>query len=179
MYNEYLLYDFVVPGEKTVQATIAASASCHEALSVKKTAEIAALFADLKLNQTTDLRHLERLERSMNPVASHNMYNSFKSHGSVPCRNLTYADIKTNVHPERMMQNALYSSGRNFYRSTNPQLFNSKNGLYTIQSQSDDSRRSSVGRRNEDRRRDFDSGHHYHLVEGDINSLENSLGYLP
>lgn len=140
----YSLYDFVVPEEKTVQATIAASASCHEALSVKKTAEIAALFADLKLNQTTDLRHLERLERSMNPVASHNMYNSFKSHGSVPCRNLTYADIKTNVHPERMMQNALYSSGRN-----------------------------------EDKRRVFDSGHHYHSVEGDINSLENSLGYLP
>ncbi|XP_044763630.1 uncharacterized protein LOC123320383 isoform X2 [Coccinella septempunctata] len=161
--------------EKTLQATtIAASASCHEALSVKKTAEIAALFADLKLNQSTDLRHLDRLERSLNPVlVSHNMYNSFKSHGSVPCRNLTYA------HQDKMIQNSLYSSGRNFYKSPNhQQLFNSKNGLYTIQSQSDDSRRSSVGNRKETR--DFyDGGHHYHAVEGDINGLENSLGYLP
>ncbi|XP_045466877.1 uncharacterized protein LOC123675552 isoform X2 [Harmonia axyridis] len=165
---------------KLQDATIASSATCHEALSVKKTAEIAALFADLKLNQTTDLKHLDRFERSMNPVvASNNIYNSFKSHGSVPCRNLTYADIQTKAHHGRMIQNTLYSSGRNFYKSTNPQLFSSKNGLYTIQSQSDDSRRSSIGNRKEDPRNYLHGNHHYHMLDGDINSLENSLGYLP
>ncbi|KAL3270539.1 hypothetical protein HHI36_021077 [Cryptolaemus montrouzieri] len=165
--------------EKTIQASIAASATCNEALSVKKTAEIAALFADMKLSQTTDIKSL--YGRSVNPlIGSHNLYNKLKNHGSVPCRSMTYADVKSGGHHgNRMIQNTLYSSSRNFHKASNAKLFNSKNGLYTIQSQSDDSRRSSVRRRSEDCRNYLEGNPNYRDLEGDRNSLENSLGYLP
>lgn len=51
-------------------------------------------------------------------------------------------------------------------------LYSTTNGLYTIQSQSDDSRRSSLCALKKD---DED----YYMEKNVSSSLENSLGYLP
>ncbi|KAK9876320.1 hypothetical protein WA026_012619 [Henosepilachna vigintioctopunctata] len=164
--------------DKSIQASsIAASTTCNEALSVKKTAEIAALFADMRLIQTTDMKNLEELVNPM--VVSNNVYNKFRNNNSVTCRSMTYADISTSGRQERMIQNSLYGTGRNFQKVGNPKLFNSKNGLYTIQSQSDDSRRSSNSRSKEEKGFFLETNSHYHRLDADRNSLENSLGYLP
>lgn len=63
-------------------------------------------------------------------------------------------------------------------------MYSAKNGLYTIQSQSDDSRRSSI---NEGRRvsgsRDFFDKEPQIDYEGNVKdctrNMEDSLGYLP
>ncbi|KAB0791157.1 hypothetical protein PPYR_02957 [Photinus pyralis] len=122
-----------------------------EALAVKKAAEIAALFADIKLSQTTDIGHLV-------PPPYENDVEKIK--------------LKSFIHGKRLDQgrmsknNSLYSSSK---------MYSARNGLYTIQSQSDESRRSSVGEigKMEFRRK----------IDGELNpvssNIENSLGYLP
>lgn len=122
---------------KTLQATVPAESST-EALSVKKSAEIAALFADVKLSQTTDITHL------------------------APYRP---TKIVTPYKGSKMVQNALYAS-----RSSKNSLYSAKNGLYTIQSQSDSS---------------CSEKHHLSLdptggkPKRGVSGLENTLGYLP
>jgi hypothetical protein len=149
---------------RTLQST-AISGACTEALSVKKTAEIAALFADIKLSQTTDIAHLTPRNCDMESIiSSRNAYNRLKSQNAV-----TRADIKAiGPYGQKMIQNGLYL--RNNPKSN---MYSARNGLYTIQSQSDESRRSSLS----------DEKREYFEVEGQkknvSSNLENSLGYLP
>ncbi|XP_044260884.1 uncharacterized protein LOC123009273 isoform X2 [Tribolium madens] len=131
---------------RTLQST-AISGACTEALSVKKSAEIAALFADIKLSQTTDIAHLTPRTCDMDTIiSSRNAYNKLKSQHDA----------------KKIIQNGLYV--RN-----NPKMYSARNGLYTIQSQSDESRRSSLS---EDK-------NYFDLTKKNSSNLENSLGYLP
>ncbi|KAH0807682.1 hypothetical protein GEV33_015109 [Tenebrio molitor] len=88
---------------RTLQST-AISGACTEALSVKKTAEIAALFADIKLSQTTDIAHLTPRNCDMESIiSSRNAYNRLKSQNAV-----TRADIKAiGPYGQKMIQNGL------------------------------------------------------------------------
>lgn len=74
---------------------------------------------------------------------------------------------------QKIVQNSLYAS-KGMQKSG---LYSATNGLYTIQSQSDESRRSSISA--VDRQKD---NHDYFNVENknvSQSSMENSLGYLP
>lgn len=73
---------------------------------------------------------------------------------------------------QKVVQNSLYAG-----KHQKNGMYSTDNGLYTIQSQSDDSRRSSVSEI--EAQKDADE---YLNVDGQKNvssSLENSLGYLP
>lgn len=128
-----------------------------EALSVKKSAEIAALFADIKLSQTTDITHL--IPRNYD---SRSKRSKPKQHQ----QQLSRMDKAYN-------SNQLINTSR-LYVSKN-KMYSAKNGLYTIQSQSDDSRRSSecdTGRRLD---REY-----FNINDVNVSSnIESSLGYLP
>ncbi|KAK5638154.1 hypothetical protein RI129_012449 [Pyrocoelia pectoralis] len=122
-----------------------------EALAVKKAAEIAALFADIKLTQTTDIGHLV-------PSQYENDVEKIKLKSFIHGKKIDAGRMSKN--------NSLYSSSK---------MYSARNGLYTIQSQSDESRRSSIGEigKMEFRRK----------IDGELNpissNIENSLGYLP
>lgn len=138
--------------ERSLQST-AISGACTEVLSVKKSAEIAALFADIKLSQTTDVAHLTPRTCDMETIiSSRNAYNKLKSQH----------ETKSG---QKMIQNGLYI--RNNPKSN---MYSARNGLYTIQSQSDESRRSSLS----------EEKNYFDLTKKNTGSnLENSLGYLP
>ncbi|KAJ8965337.1 hypothetical protein NQ317_003634 [Molorchus minor] len=106
---------------KGLQSTAISTGGCSEALAVKKSAEIAAIFADVNLSQTTDITHL---------------YSEKFQHGFIGL-------------VLRLAKTALGTVKGNMY--------NAKNGLYTIQSQSDESRRSSLseGRKIDSKKRLF------------------------
>lgn len=117
-----------------------------DALSVKKSAEIAALFADVKLSQTTDITHLGRRRGSLAALPP----------GGGP--------------GGRMVRNSLYaSSGGLPPQKPPPGMYSAKAGLYTIHSQSDSS--CSERKRPQDTARDRPPKR--------VDTLENSLGYLP
>lgn len=60
------------------------------------------------------------------------------------------------------------------------QLYSATNGLYTIQSQSDESRRSSLSALNKKKDdEDYFTMESYDANKNVSSSLENSLGYLP
>lgn len=61
---------------------------------------------------------------------------------------------------------------------TKNNMYSTRNGLYTIQSQSDESRRSSVS---ENKRLETGDEKDYYMQKkkNSSSSLENSLGYLP
>ncbi|CAH1185705.1 unnamed protein product [Phyllotreta striolata] len=166
------------------KATAISSGGCSEALAVKKSAEIAALFSDIKLTQTTDIAH-------MNPIAfdSKNTYGkSYSYTGKFGKNQKTAQNHYTHLQKNK---SALYSlklpieSARNVAQSVRsssnksgkPNMYSAKNGLYTIQSQSDESRRSSSceGRKIETRE--------FYKFSQDMrnvsSNIENSLGYLP
>ncbi|KAF5291803.1 hypothetical protein FQA39_LY14291 [Lamprigera yunnana] len=131
----------------------ASAGPCTEALAVKKAAEIAALFANIKLSQTTDIGHLI-------PPEYENEITRIK------VKSGKMMDVQHT--PNRMCKaNSLYGSSR---------MYSAKNGLYTIQSQSDESGRSSIG--------DIASQIDYRTHrKGDSQAvstnIETSLGYLP
>ncbi|XP_065172200.1 uncharacterized protein [Atheta coriaria] len=154
----------------------------------KKSQEIAALFADIKLSSPRS-----------------------KLVGSTPRAHYSPSDYyKPKNLNQRMIANSLYSV--NPYEKAfgsgpmpvnplgagkinNNHLYSTKNGLYTIQSQSDDSsngrkdfaRRSMNGQHAQlSREREFKGtngiqGHHVQQMVARVqnSSLENSLGYLP
>ncbi|KAK4877922.1 hypothetical protein RN001_010428 [Aquatica leii] len=134
---------------KSLLSSSMSAGSCNEALAVKKAAEIAALFADIKLSQTTDIGHLipPEYENEITRIK----VKSARSSGK------TIEIDRKQQSPSRMCKtNSLYGSSK---------LYSTRNGLYTIQSQSDESGRSSIGSK-------IDA----HPVSTNI---ENSLGYLP
>ncbi|GJQ79791.1 hypothetical protein Trydic_g23258 [Trypoxylus dichotomus] len=145
--------------------------ACTEALSVKKSAEIAALFADIKLSQTTDIAHL--IPKQIDPEVLVSYKNAYNRRPASRCgsrieRIETPADSK---HFGRMINNTLYAS-----KSSKSNMYSARNGLYTIQSQSDDSRssleRSSNRKKGEYRPQKEEK-------KSVSSALENSLGYLP
>lgn len=141
----------------TGRSTTITSSGCNEALSVKKTAEIAALFADIKLSQTTDITHII-------PPSYYDA--SFATNRNVPAKTGKQGE---RVNYQRMANNSFYGSKKKHH------LYSATNGLYTIQSQSDESRRSSLSALNK-KKEDED----YFTMEKNVSSsLENSLGYLP
>ncbi|XP_063923910.1 uncharacterized protein LOC135138021 isoform X1 [Zophobas morio] len=148
---------------RTLQST-AISGATTEALSVKKSAEIAALFTDIKLSQTTDIAHITPRNYDMETIiSSRNAYNRLKTQNAA-----NRVDIKAVGHySQKMIQNGLYS--RN---NSKANMYSARNGLYTIQSQSDESRRSSLS---EEKRDYFD----LEKKKNVSSNLENSLGYLP
>lgn len=155
-----------------IQSTTITSDACHEALSVKKSAEIAALFADIKLSQTTDITHImpEQLRR-LSIVSNRAAYSRIAS-GKAHTKSTKYSSSDP-VPYQRVVQNSLYAG-----KHQKNGMYSTDNGLYTIQSQSDDSRRSSVSEIIEAQK----DGDEYLNVDGQKNvssSLENSLGYLP
>lgn len=123
-----------------------------DALSVKKSAEIAALFANIKLNQTTDVRRLSI-------CSTRSGYSKV-----VPVR--SYAR-SAKPSDDRMVHNSLYGG-----KTKKNGMYSATNGLYTIQSQSDDSRRSSISDKQKD-------DYFMDSQKNVSSSLENSLGYLP
>ncbi|XP_056635528.1 uncharacterized protein LOC130444427 [Diorhabda sublineata] len=144
---------------RTVQSTAISSGVYTEALSVKKSAEIAALFSDIKLSQTTDIAHLnsENID-SASIVSSKNSCNKIASRGM--------SSVRSGSHSSKNGKLNMYSA---------------KNGLYTIQSQSDESRRSSSceGKKLENRAY-LDLRNEVERNMRNVSSnIENSLGYLP
>lgn len=189
------------------------SGTCTEALSVKKSAEIAALFADVKLSQTTDITHLSH--RNCDPtsvVSSRNFHNKMYSQQTKPPKTSKHGSYRSDSkhieyvghpskNPSSLYRNAnLHKSGANSVRSgirngtgsarngsgsvrsSRNKMYSAKNGLYTIQSQSDESRRSSVneGRKVIDTRDYYQSDPQIDIeVQNVSNKIEDSLGYLP
>lgn len=157
-----------------MQATTIPARECNEALSVKKSAEIAALFSDIKLSQTTDISQLlpKHLTRNVySQITSHKTYSKID-------KNSVKSDKLFNVpYSNRMVTNAKSASRNN-------NMYSARNGLYTIQSQSDESRRSSVSdnKKRIDTRKDkeyFTMENNFQQKKNSSNNLENSLGYLP
>uniref|UniRef100_A0A6P7FCP8 Uncharacterized protein LOC114328695 isoform X2 n=1 Tax=Diabrotica virgifera virgifera TaxID=50390 RepID=A0A6P7FCP8_DIAVI len=184
---------------RTVQSTAISSGGCTEALSVKKSAEIAALFSDIKLSQTTDIAHLNPKNfDTASIVSSKNSYNKMYSHSkhSKSSKSSQNGSTKSYTHYSHLQKNqsALYSlkgttnssrvvnSVRNGSAKNNKaSMYSAKNGLYTIQSQSDESRRSSSceGRKLENRDY-FNLKQEMERNMRNVSSnIENSLGYLP
>lgn len=143
--------------DRRMRSASIAAGEPTEALSVKKSAEIAALFADIKLSQTTDITHL--IPRSYDSRGK-------RSKAKQQQPQLSRMDKAYN-------SNHTNNNNRSFANKN--KMYSAKNGLYTIQSQSDDSRRSSEcdsGRR----------GDREYFNVNDVNvssNIENSLGYLP
>lgn len=159
-------------------ATIPAR-ECNEALSVKKSAEIAALFSDIKLSQTTDISQLlpKGITRNVySQITSHKMYSKVDK-GSLK------SDKLFNVpYTNRMVSNSPHNNGKTIGKNN---MYSARNGLYTIQSQSDESRRSSVSdnKKRIESRKDKEffalEASFKHTKKNSSSSLENSLGYLP
>lgn len=197
----------IVSASRTVQATAITTDVCTDALSVKKSAEIAALFADVKLSQTTDITHLAtRNFDQTSLVSSRNSYNKICTQQSKPPKSTKHgahrSDSKHIEHSGHLQKNssALYRnayplktggansvrsrtrSGGGSVRSNRNKMYSAKNGLYTIQSQSDESRRSSVneGRKIIDSREFYQSDSQINVENQNVsNNMEDSLGYLP
>lgn len=173
---------FCVSG-RTVQSTAITTGQCTEALSVKKSAEIAALFADIKLSQTTDITHLSPRNYDLESLINNrnNAYNKMTSHPKYSKPNkvgLNRGDLKAyNQLSQKMVQNSLYQSTRCNNKNN---MYSTKNGLYTIQSQSESGRSSISERRKKEKPKYFELEPPY-MAKGktDSNNLENSLGYLP
>lgn len=141
---------------RSVQSTTITSGGCNEALSVKKSAEIAALFADIKLSQTTDITHI---------IPPNYFDATFATSKIVPGKGYS----RVVKQGDGVNYQSVYGSKRK------NNLYSATNGLYTIQSQSDDSRRSSLTALNK-KKEDDD----YFTIDKNVSSsLENSLGYLP
>lgn len=143
------------------------SGACTEALAVKKSAEIAALFADIKLSQTTDITHVIPQEFEAD-------IRSMYKNSHVKPKSFPKSDDKKTLAPaNRALKSSLYPS--KILNKGN--MYSARNGLYTIQSQSDESRRSSVCESglNKDGRELFNSND----KPVSSHSIENSLGYLP
>lgn len=164
---------FVIITGKTMQSTVPTNSST-EALSVKKSAEIAALFTDIKLSQTTDITHL--LPRDYSDVGGRNTNYCKQLHSVKP---MPKTDKKAIVAPYKhvsnlkLSQNALYTA-RNQSNGKNG-LYSARNGLYTIQSQSD----SSCSENKNDKTY-FNMKQDNGMLKKTVNnSLENTLGYLP
>lgn len=191
----------LITASRTMQSAALASDACTDALSVKKSAEIAALFADVKLSQTTDITHLApRNFDTTALVSTRNSYNKIHSQQSKPPKSTKYGSCRgERVHNENIghppknvsslyrnmnISNSVRSRSRNgsaSIRSRN-KMYSAKNGLYTIQSQSDESRRSSVneGRKYIDNRDYYTSDPKIDLDSQSVsNKMEDSLGYLP
>lgn len=197
-----------VSASRTVQSTAITTDVCTDALSVKKSAEIAALFADVKLSQTTDITHLaSRNFDQTSLVSSRNSYNKICTQQSKPPKSTKHhgfhrsesKHIEHSGHPQKN-SSALYrnvyplktggansvrsrsKSGGGSVRSNRNKMYSAKNGLYTIQSQSDESRRSSVneGRKIIDNRDFYQSDPAIDVENQNVsNNMEDSLGYLP
>ncbi|KAJ8921234.1 hypothetical protein NQ315_013706, partial [Exocentrus adspersus] len=162
---------------RTLQST-AISSGCNEALSVKKSAEIAALFADIKLSQTTDITHLTSKNFDAESVISRGSYirPPPQPKYSKPSKLSTkYLDPKSiGAYGPKSLQ----GRGANGIRNGKNNMYSAKNGLYTIQSQSDESRRSSVseGRKISESREYFDLEPQFERnIENVSSNIENSL----
>lgn len=166
-----------------VKSTAIPARECDEALSVKKSAEIAALFSDIKLSQTTDISQLlpKNSSRNYTQIATHKYTKIDKS-------TLKSDKLFNASHTNRNNANTnhnICNNNKNGMKN-NGNMYSTRNGLYTIQSQSDDSRRSSISdniKRVENvKEKDFFGlEKSYDLRKSSSNScnLENSLGYLP
>lgn len=132
-------------------------------------------------------------------VSSRNSYNKLHSQQSKPPKSTrsskgeskhsehigqppkNVSALYRNVNLSKNGTNSVRSRTRNgsaSVRSNRNKMYSAKNGLYTIQSQSDESRRSSV---NEGRK--FIENRDYYTADPQIenvsNKIEDSLGYLP
>lgn len=165
---------------KTLQTSAPASSS-NEALSVKKSAEIAALFTDLKLSQTTDITHLipPYISQNMSAVSCRKFHKTSDSMGQNPHPSMgqkpgqkaivtPYKHVSNyaNNNFKQGHQNTVYPKGiaQSHGNNNKSSLYSARNGLYTIQSQSD----SSTNER----------PLHQEVTRNKTN-LENTLGYLP
>ncbi|XP_050310960.1 uncharacterized protein LOC126746651 isoform X2 [Anthonomus grandis grandis] len=152
--------------ESGFQKSAITTGACTEALSVKKSAEIAALFADIKLSQTTDITHLA-------PESFDDRYNLDKSlHQPKYSKPIKNRPLEGPIHPKPVLPPSNYARPMVKNKS---KLYSAKNGLYTIQSQSDESRHSGS-------RRSSFSGETRNGEGGRKNTssnIEDSLGYLP
>ncbi|KAL1489420.1 hypothetical protein ABEB36_014316 [Hypothenemus hampei] len=142
---------------------LAAESNCTKALSVKKSAEIAALFADIKL---TDIRN-------MNESGSiSTMEHSVNAKYSKP--------VKTPAAQKSHLTTSIYGRPNVVKNSNKIKMYAAKNGLYTIQSQSDESgsRRSSfTGRINGEI---HEKRYETCVIRRSLSrNIESSLGYLP
>lgn len=167
-------------GLQKVQSAITTGA-CTEALSVKKSAEIAALFADIKLSQTTDIAHLA----ASFEVDRRNIYNKEKTLQAkyskpIKAPSSRSESAKSISYHKPSLPAANYTRPSSLAKNKS-KLYSAKNGLYTIQSQSDESRHSGS-------RRSSLSGEG-RKVPGELerygsrrnvsSNIEDSLGYLP
>ncbi|KAH1011818.1 hypothetical protein HUJ04_001105 [Dendroctonus ponderosae] len=162
------------PGMQKVQSAITTGA-CTDALSVKKSAEMAALFADIKLSQTTDITHLVPAGFEVDRRNLYNMEKSLQAKYSKPNKLPSRQDGgKVIQYSKPVLPPPAYGRPSSLAKSK-AKMYAAKNGLYTIQSQSDESRHSGSRRSS---------------VSGDLNNppggkrrvgsnLEDSLGYLP
>lgn len=164
----------LIAAARSLQST-AISGGCNEALSVKKSAEIAALFADVKLSQTTDITHLTPKNFDVASLISRTSYTKLQQ----PKYTKPSKDLKTiGSYGPKLMP----CRGATSIRNAKNNMYSAKNGLYTIQSQSDESRRSSLneGRKISETREYFDLESQFERnIDNVSTNIENSLGYLP
>lgn len=183
---------FSVIVESKIHSAAITSGASTEALSVKKSAEIAALFADVKLSQTTDITHLMPKNFDLaSALSSKNSYNRLQQPKyTKPSKPGSHrSEYSSHFGHHQKNQSALYALRNGSVSSrtsanTKNKMYSAKNGLYTIQSQSDESRRSSVsdGRKIQDGREYFELEPHFGSERSGknvSNNIENSLGYLP
>lgn len=121
---------FTVSGSKTTKSsgtTTGKSVKAHEALSVKKSVEAAAIFADVKLSQTTDISTLvssggESTEKRKNKMNNLNGENNRGVQGSTnPEYGITKSDMSsvTAAREKGMMKIRLGGKPESVYGSTN------------------------------------------------------------
>ncbi|XP_066153654.1 uncharacterized protein [Euwallacea fornicatus] len=164
------------PGVQKIQSAITTGA-CTEALSVKKSAEIAALFSDMKLSQTTDITHLTSANFDIDPRNIYNLEKSLQAKYSKPNKGSS-SRASDPVHKPSLPTSHY---GRPNMTKSKSKMYSAKNGLYTIQSQSDESkhsgsRRSSI---NGDVRKLAGEVEKFGNRRNLSSNIENSLGYLP
>lgn len=180
---------------KTLQSAAIPTRECNEALSVKKSAEIAALFADIKLSQTTDITQM--IPKNRANLIVRNAYSQIAP--TKTCTRPENTSLKSEKRfnvpcTNRMIANSLFNA-KNIPKNN---MYSARNGLYTIQSQSDESRRSTMSEsrkrrdsndsmRATDKKRETNETREYYTLEPEFDGhkndassiLENSLGYLP
>lgn len=151
----------------------------HEALSMKKSVEAAAIFADVKLSQTTDIKSLCT---ELAPQFQSNMNNSNTNYHSVACTKKQFHSCKKRESLSGELKNKRnnaksLSSSSSVKSSSVDNLLNKLNSIERYVTYAA-SIKSTTGRKNE-LLKHFGVKDNYQSMRDINTSLEDTLGYLP
>ncbi|XP_058823429.1 uncharacterized protein LOC131684504 isoform X2 [Topomyia yanbarensis] len=168
--------------------------NASEALTVKKTVEMAAVFADVKLSQTTDISDMKNEQQQQQPSQqSHHQHQSSQQDASIK-KHAIKGDHHGHNHHHTHNSNSNHRRHSDGKRGNKPvqKLLNKKalvepapiNEYHYIQSsQNDVATRKQLGDKKSSKRSSKAEGHYQAMspraVVGSALGLEDSLGYLP